>query len=155
MREIEAALVMIALFALRCVVPLLVTLGLCYLMNRLVDRWEAEENVSAASGGQQPAAVEWEEPPGTLIPALSVPCWLVRNCEPERRARCPAYLQPELPCWQARLQAENALPEACLSCDRFLSAPTAVGTLHPHQERDSPRRVSLRPLNLPTQSGPS
>ena len=41
MNGFDATLVMIALFALRCVFPLVLTAGLGYLMNRLVERWEA------------------------------------------------------------------------------------------------------------------
>jgi hypothetical protein len=37
------------LFGLRCIVPLALTLGVAYLMNRTVDRWEREGSVSRKS----------------------------------------------------------------------------------------------------------
>jgi hypothetical protein len=55
MSEFNAALVMIALFALRCVVPLALTLGLGYVMNRLVDRWERRRCQAGDRGTRSPA----------------------------------------------------------------------------------------------------
>ena len=43
MSDIQAAGTIILFFALRCIAPLVVTVGIGYLMNRLVARWEAEE----------------------------------------------------------------------------------------------------------------
>ena len=43
MNEIETTTVFFAFFALRCIVPLLLTLTIGIAMNRLVDRWQAEE----------------------------------------------------------------------------------------------------------------
>ena len=45
MYDLQATTVMSGLFALRCIVPLLLTVGLVRLMNRLVERWAAEEAV--------------------------------------------------------------------------------------------------------------
>ena len=45
MNGTQATFTMVLLFALRCVVPLAVVMGIGYAMNWLVDRWEAEAAV--------------------------------------------------------------------------------------------------------------
>ena len=114
MNKIDAAGTIILFFALRCIAPLVITLGIGYLMNRLVDRWEAEEA----------AAKEAELGIETVTPSVGktdstdrkVPCWVVRNCDPEKRASCPAYLEQSLPCWIARLLYEGSQPASCPDC---------------------------------------
>lgn len=101
MKEVQATAVLVALFALRCIVPLLLTMGVCYLLNRLVARWEAED--IRKSG------------------ALSLPCWLVKKCDP---SDCPAYQQYGVRCWEVRTKAEGALPTACPTCPLYRQAHT-------------------------------
>lgn len=122
MSEFNAALVMIALFALRCVVPLALTLGLGYAMNRLVDRWETEDarRVIAIPGTAQPAAAQ------TAPSWLSLPCWVTNSCPEKKRADCAAYRSAGLPCWEARRQMEGALPAACPDCPRYQAALAIV-----------------------------
>lgn len=118
MSNLQATGVLIVLFALRCIVPLLVVLGIGYLMNRLVDRWEAEAAAAEQAAAQATAAQPAIEPATAVpdAPARSLPCWVTRNCEATRRADCPAFRNPNLPCWQARAQAEGAVPANCPSC---------------------------------------
>lgn len=114
MNDIQAAGTIALFFALRCIAPLLITVAIGFLMNRLVDRWEAEE------------AIEKEMAPGfkPVMPAAkaadstarSIPCWLLRNCDAEKRASCPAHKEQSLPCWIARLMSDGALPDSCPDC---------------------------------------
>ncbi len=49
-------------------------------------------------------------------------CWEVRHCPPEMRDPCPAYRQPQLPCWQAIKQASRGrIQSRCLGCSLLLS----------------------------------
>ncbi len=114
MSEIRAAGVIVLFFALRCIIPIIITLAIGYLMNRLVDRWEAEEAMAEET-------VKGAQPVGAITkPAESasskLPCWLVRNCDPDKRANCPAYLNQSLPCWIARVMAEGRKPNSCPDC---------------------------------------
>ncbi|HZD11848.1 MAG TPA: hypothetical protein VE553_10945 [Candidatus Binatia bacterium] len=127
MNDFQATVVMIGLFVLRCIVPLLLTVALGHLMNRLLDRWAAEEAqhgdgtlvpLPSTEGPSVPPA-----PASELSPSLS--CWLLRNCSDEQRANCPAYRRQGIPCWQARLIAEGRLPEGCPTCPKY----TAVQAL--------------------------
>ncbi len=43
MNEFEATGILVVLFALRCIMPVLLMFGVGYLMNRLVDRWRLED----------------------------------------------------------------------------------------------------------------
>lgn len=124
MSETEGGLVMVLLFALRCIVPLAITVGLGYLMNRLVDHWQAEDARKEApvrSNGKVAA-------PATLA-ALSLPCWVTFSCSEEARKNCAAYQHPDLPCWEAKRQANNGvLAASCADCPRYQAAfAVAVG----------------------------
>lgn len=43
MNPFEGTLIVGGLFALRCVMPVLIVLGIGYLMNRISDHWDAQE----------------------------------------------------------------------------------------------------------------
>jgi len=122
MNEWQAMLIMVGLFALRCILPVLVTIGLGYLMNRLVDRWEAEEEAERQMAPQPQPVPE----PAVVTAILSVPCWLMNNCPPERREMCPAFQERGVPCWQARKQANGALPANCPDCPRYVTGHAAA-----------------------------
>lgn len=122
MNEWQAMLVMVGLFALRCILPLLVTIGLGYLMNRLVDRWEMEEEVARQKAPQPQRAPE----PAIVTAILSVPCWRMNNCPAERRENCPAFRSRGVPCWQARERAEGVLPADCPDCPRYFAGQPAT-----------------------------
>ena len=118
MTEPEAVAVYVGLFMLRCIAPLALTLAIGYLMNRLVDRWRAADELLEP-------VLEIVEPditqkPGISLPAITVPCWLMRNCTPEMRVDCPAHRQPGIPCWLVRLRVDGAMPEDCPDCPIYL-----------------------------------
>ena len=125
MSESEGTAVVIALFALRCILPLAITLAFGYVMNRLVDRWQAEDLAKA-----QPD-LEAEEmipifPRELKLPTIDIPCWVFNNCEEKQRENCVAYQQPDKPCFTARMQAEGNLPEKCADCEIYATAVIPV-----------------------------
>lgn len=120
MSELESRVVFALLFALRCVAPLVLTLAIGYLMNRLVDRWEAEETTSHLE--EVEIAGDTRSSGGIKLPAVTLPCWLVRKCDPAKRDNCPAFKQQGLPCWQARLLAEGHMPDSCPTCPIYAQA---------------------------------
>jgi hypothetical protein len=124
MKEIEAAAVLVGLFALRCIVPLALTVALGYLMNRVADRWQAEDRArvaAAATAQPKPRSV-----PKASQPVVSLPCWLFHNCAPDKRDNCPAYHHPTIACWAARESAEGALPDSCATCPLYYDAQAAI-----------------------------
>lgn len=124
MNEIEATAVMVGLFALRCVVPLLITIGLGRLMNRLIERWAAEEEEAQRQRTGAPLPAPVPPQPGAS-PALSVPCWIFNKCDESQRQRCAAYRRQGIPCWRARLIEEGKLPDNCPTCPRYLAGQPA------------------------------
>ena len=118
MEETQATGVLILMFALRCIAPLLLTLAIGYLMNRLVDRWDAED--AARETGSVPAPS-----PGMRLPTVTVPCWILKNCDEAAQADCPARKQPGIPCWLAPLRTEGALPDGCPDCPIYEDAMPA------------------------------
>lgn len=127
MNELQATAVMIGLFALRCVVPLLLTLAVARLMNLLLERWSADEEASTEKLPQSiplPGAVSASVT--TPAPSISIACWLLRNCDEAQRAKCAAYRRQGIPCWQARLIEEGKLPDACPTCPRYAALQGAM-----------------------------
>jgi hypothetical protein len=122
MSDFQATAVIVALFALRCIAPLVLTLVIVYIMNRLVDRWQAADDlrvmeqedltVRPAGGGRL----------GGSLPVITIPCWILRNCEPEARTDCPAFQHPGLPCWMVRSSKGGPLPAACPDCPLYKQA---------------------------------
>jgi len=96
----------VGFFALRILVPLLVTVGIGELVSRTLSarRQSIEEEKSeAAHQGYR----------------LSPQCWEVKNCDPAVRESCPAYRRPNVPCWMALQLSGNELPEECFTCEVF------------------------------------
>ena len=121
MNGIQTTGVMIGLFALRCIAPLLLTMTLLHLMNRLLDRWAALETTPASA-----LTVLAPSPAATSTPSISLACWLLHNCSEEERARCAAYRRQNIPCWQARLIEEGKLPDGCPTCPKYRALPLAA-----------------------------
>ena len=123
MVEIRGAALLIGLFALRCLVPLALTVAAGYLLTRLDKRWQAAARAEREAWTEveesrervrlpQPAAPR-------ILPLMTAPCWVQKGCEPATRNECPAYLKPNGPCWSARLKAEGELPTSCVTCTLF------------------------------------
>jgi len=100
----DAVLNFILGLLLRIGLPVLVTVGIFYLLRRLDERWQAEAR---------------------SLPVLNVartPCWEARDCPEEKQKSCPAYAQSDTPCWQVFRAKDGVLKEACLGCDVFRQA---------------------------------
>lgn len=116
MSELQATIVFLALFALRCVLPLVLTVVIGTLMNRMLARWEEQDKAAST-------------PPVTPKPAAqpalrrSLACWVFQNCE---ASDCPAYSNRSAPCWQLRAQGEGQLPAECIDCDIYTDAVPAL-----------------------------
>jgi hypothetical protein len=75
----------------------------------------------------------WVPPPGvgqrpTVQPGLMAgpapkACWEIKGCSLDQRGQCAAPQRPDTPCWQARFDAEGAIPEGCVECELFQSYP--------------------------------
>ncbi len=144
--------VVAGMFFLRIGAPLLVMAGLVYGLKRLDRRWEAEARASRqAEAVVQPATRPQAPRPGTVVrvpapqpqlpwvpppavgklpiqPGLMAapapqPCWEAKGCSDAMRAQCAAPQRPGVPCWQARFDAEGAIPEDCVKCDQFQRYP--------------------------------
>jgi hypothetical protein len=120
MNELEATAILVALFALRCIAPLVITFAIAYFMNRLVDKWRAEDELLLQEKGK--LAVEAEVPTSIKLPVVTVPCWVLRNCDQVKQAECAARQQPGIPCWLVRLRVDSMLPDACKVCPIYLQA---------------------------------
>ena len=117
MNEGQATFWMILLFAMRCVVPILLTIAVGYLMNRLVAKWEAEEAAQADSGVETGL---WEQPTGKR-PSLGW-CWEFRRCE---QSNCPAYQVTNQMCWQVKMDGNGRLAPTCQQCDYYVQRALA------------------------------
>ncbi len=112
MDKFTATLVMILLFALRCIIPLVLTLLIGRAMNRMVDKWEAQEAARDKEPEPDiPVTVSTPlQPPGLTA---SVKCWVFRDCG---RTDCAAYQNPDVLCWKIKTEENGRLPDKCLDC---------------------------------------
>ena len=93
--------------------PILGTVLVVWFFRRLDAHWQAEAE----------RQLHMQAP---RVLSDRVPCWDQRNCPPELRNNCRAYLQQGIPCWQLYRDQDGRLKEACLSCDVFRKAPVPV-----------------------------
>jgi hypothetical protein len=121
MNEFQATAVIVALFVLRCVVPFVLLMAIGYGMNRLVDRWEREDKARAEPRPAIPLLMAAQTP--DAAPKSKIPCWVFNNCDEKTRAACPAYANPAVPCWLARLRAEGRVPAKCAGCALYTGVP--------------------------------
>jgi pyruvate/2-oxoglutarate dehydrogenase complex dihydrolipoamide acyltransferase (E2) component len=71
-----------------------------------------------------PPARETPRPqPGLAAAPAARECWDVKGCTESQKAQCAAPKHPEMPCWQARFDAEGHIPEDCVNCDTFQRYP--------------------------------
>lgn len=71
-----------------------------------------------------PPARETPRPqPGLAVAPAARVCWDEKGCAEDRKAQCAAPRHPEMPCWQARFDAEGHIPDDCVDCDIFQRYP--------------------------------
>ena len=112
MEALNLILTILVGLLMRFGIPILLTVGLIYLLRRLDERWQAE------------AKGELEAVPM----ARNIGCWDMNNCSKEQRENCSAYAHPETPCWQHFRSKQGVLQESCLGCDVFRQSPVPVST---------------------------
>lgn len=98
---------LIMMIAARIAIPIILTLALCYGLDRLAARRAAQ-----LASRRQKAAQERKSP--KVVRQLQ--CWEIKRCDPETRATCPASKRQNVPCWLALQLAGQALGEECRSC---------------------------------------
>ncbi|MEZ4593192.1 MAG: hypothetical protein R3D55_18915 [Chloroflexota bacterium] len=104
---------MVLLFALRCLVPLALVMGIGYAMNWMVNRWEAE------------AAAEKVAVAGTAVATQKEDhCWAFKQCDEELRKDCPGFKEQMAPCWLVRTRVEGHLPDECIACPLYKQTPS-------------------------------
>jgi len=122
MNEFQGTAVIMALFALRCVMPFVLMLALGYGMKRLVRHWDSQEARQSPAQPAIPLPVVARPASKPATPAL--PCWVLNNCDEKTRDTCPAYISPLLACWVARLRADGQVPARCAGCALYTGAPS-------------------------------
>ena len=144
-------LVFAGMLFLRFGVPLLIVIGIGYLLKRLDRRWEAEawaeqqkakeagvpaEQPSVPAPAPRPSVPARTPAPAPVLPFIPPPVRETPRPQPgmtvskasqrgsdASKAKCAAPQHPEKPCWQARFDAEGAIPEDCVGCDIFQRYP--------------------------------
>jgi hypothetical protein len=106
-QTIQDIIVIAGMFFVRIGLPLLIVMGVGY----LIQRWLEPKAVHEQFEGMVRSAQE-----GVAVSAGQPPCWQVKNCSPELRAECAAYKQPDIPCWLSLQIAGQPLPEGCATC---------------------------------------
>ena len=94
-------------FILRLGIPIGITLLLSWGLKRLDAKWRAE-----AIAEVQKADDVLAQPSSAY---LSGPCWTLVDCPPTKRESCPAYQNPEMPCWEYR-RTNGTYAKTCTTC---------------------------------------
>ena len=122
----EAAII-ISMFVLRLGVPIVLMFLISCALRRLDARWQAE---ALARHHQLALSNPDAVPVAAALPAaagggrlIQEPCWEYKACPESVRAKCPAYLDGQVPCWFAQRAATGQLPVACCTCSIFTTAP--------------------------------
>jgi hypothetical protein len=110
--RIEAVLVFLGWTILRVGIPVLVTAILVLWLKQLDSRWKEQALLEGEAEAQEPA------------------CWEVMHCPPARRAHCPAYRHPQVPCWTIFRAPDGSLKPACLDCEVFQRTPIPLNAAH-------------------------
>lgn len=110
---VEAGTVLLGLL-LRFGIPILVTALLIRFLRRLDERWQREAT--------QPQQVKVKETP--IFSTLR--CWILNDCTPEERERCPAFIEAARPCWQVHRNGDGSLKDECLDCEILKRAPIPI-----------------------------
>ncbi len=92
---------------LRIGIPLVISGVLFFFLKRLDERWQKQARILP------------------LVPA-GKRCWEINGCAPSKKKQCPAFAQPNLPCWQVFRGKDGTLKETCLGCAVFRQSPSPV-----------------------------
>ncbi len=117
-QTIQDIVVLAGMFFLRIGLPLLIVIGVGY----LIQRWLEPVAVKEQFEGMVRTAQEQQ-----VVARSNVkPCWEVKGCSADARAGCAAASQPDIPCFLARQIAGQALPEGCATCEVRAELTSAV-----------------------------
>lgn len=97
---------------LRFGIPILVTGLAVWLLRRLDTRWTRDA----------------EEQGLIRVTAKNPGCWEVHNCSEEKRSKCKAFQNQDVPCWHLLRDNSGNLQERCLGCDVFVKAPIPISS---------------------------
>lgn len=117
MNEFQATTVLVGLFALRCVLPIVLMAAIAYSMKRLVKHWERED--AAAPEARPAIPLPMIVGSAESSPKSAIPCWVFKNCDESARDNCPAYITKAPLCWLARLGADGRVPAKCADCPLY------------------------------------
>lgn len=117
-QTIQDIIVIAGMFFVRIGLPLLIVMGVGYLIQRWLEPKAVHEQFEGMvrSAQEQRAAI-----------TMTRPCWEIKNCPAEARATCMAAQQPDIPCWLSRQIDGQPLPEGCAVCQVRVQSDVQLG----------------------------
>jgi hypothetical protein len=97
-------------FLIRIGIPLGLTILLSWLLKRLDAQWRDE-----ALNYKAEAITKAEQDLYVTLWARN-PCWEDKQCDPEDRLRCKAFLQSQKPCWEV-YRTNGSYNKSCDGCE--------------------------------------
>jgi len=101
---------------LRYGVPIGITALVVLMLKKLDARWQEQAELRIAPRTSLGAEVR------------QVRCWETTECSRDQRENCPAYTEPDVPCWQVFRKRDSCLRQECFRCEVFLEAPVPATT---------------------------
>jgi len=56
-----------------------------------------------------------------------IPCWDIKHCSEDQRARCERFKASLVPCWRVGGSGCQSTPEECKGCPVYAFVETAIG----------------------------
>ena len=115
MDAVQGFLIAAGWFVLRFGLPIMVTIVICKLFQKMDLRWMVESKAYREKAGI-----------ADMMPAIR--CWAFNDCSEEKKKECHAYQNKNIPCWQLFRSQTGELKEDCLGCGVFRGTPVpAIG----------------------------
>lgn len=127
----QDTIVFMLMLLLRIGLPLAITIGAGYLIQRWLYRDIMLEVAEAEERGKiipfERRAIGHEQPVAQSERRVTT-CWEVKNCPLDVRESCPAYPawpRSGRPCWMTFQLANGRLRDECLDCEMYQLRPAA------------------------------
>jgi hypothetical protein len=112
MSPVEWVLATVGGLILRIGIPVMITVLVIHFLRQLDENWKHQTETKKAEALQ--------------TKPKNVGCWELNGCSAEKKSICPAYAQPEKPCWQVFRSTNGQLREGCIGCQVFKQALAPV-----------------------------
>jgi hypothetical protein len=124
-QEVLDTAIILGMFFVRIGVPIVVTIGIGVWLEKKLRPAEFQKTSQRVQRGKIIPFPRVQN--GARVTAAQrAHCWEAKQCDPAKRAQCPAYQRPDLPCWLALQAAGGRVRPQCADCEFYTQPRRAV-----------------------------